>query len=102
MHPCPSMGRIFLLSPATCSGPRAEVLTAGRSTTSLMAARLLSREGVPLGELFTYLSALYFRGKLAYAARFARPPAGLPLAESVQVIAPGEGLLPATTPIDVE
>ena len=28
-------------------------------------------EGAPLGEVFSFLSGLYFRGKLAYATRFA-------------------------------
>ncbi len=46
-----------------------------------------------LGELFSFVSGLYFRGKLAYAGAFARPPAG---AEGVLVITPDEGLLPAT------
>ena len=33
-------------------------------------------EGAPLGEVFSFLSALYFRGKLTYARRFATPPEG--------------------------
>ncbi len=32
--------------------------------------------GAPLGEVFSFLSGLYFRGKLAYARAFAAPPAG--------------------------
>jgi hypothetical protein len=38
-----------------------------------------------LGEVFTFMSSLYFRGKLAYARRFGQ----------ALVIAPGRGLLPA-------
>lgn len=44
------------------------------------------------------MSALYFRGKLAYAAAFARPPKGW---DGVQVIVPGRGLCPASARIDL-
>lgn len=47
--------------------------------------------GAPLGEVFRFASGLYFRGKLAYAEAFARPPRGVP---GALVIAPGAGLLP--------
>jgi hypothetical protein len=67
-------GRVFLLSPANCGGSRARQLLSP-SSSSALAARLRSPDGVPLGELFAFVSALYFRGKLAYASRFARPPA---------------------------
>src|SRR5436190_1112550 len=56
-----------------------------------LAERLRSREGAPLGEVFSFLSGLYFRGKLAYARRFARPPAG---AAGVLVITSNAGLVP--------
>jgi hypothetical protein len=39
-----------------------------------LARQLRAREGAPLGEVFSFVSGLYFRGKLAYARRFARPP----------------------------
>jgi hypothetical protein len=58
-----------------------------------MAEALRSPSGAPLGEAFAFLSALYFRGKLAYARRFA------PVPEAVQVIVPGAGLLAADTRI---
>jgi CreA protein len=48
-------------------------------------------EGAPIGEIFSFLSGLYFRGKLAYAERFARPPRGL--SSGVFVITPNRGLL---------
>jgi hypothetical protein len=54
--------------------------------------------GASIGELFTFMSALYFRGKLAYAAAFAKPPAGW---DGVQVIVPGRGLCPASETIDL-
>jgi len=68
--------RLFLLSPASCSGRRAELLF-GSSRVAL-AERLRSPGGAPIGEVFTFISQLYFRGKLAYARAFARPPASAP------------------------
>src|SRR5438270_2937328 len=64
--------RIFLLSPASVAGIRAG-LVMNESTDSEMARRL-RRDGVPLGELFSFMSSLYFRGKLAYARTFADSP----------------------------
>jgi len=81
--------RVFLLSPARCRGPRASLLTEPRSRFQL-AARLRTTDGVPLGELMSFLSGLYFRGKLRYARAFARPPVGLD--EGAFVITPHAGL----------
>jgi hypothetical protein len=75
--------RVFLLSPAHCGGERAGLLFSPRASFDL-ARRLRTAEGVALGEVFSFLSGLYFRGKLAYAERF-----GLPL-----VITPDAGLRP--------
>jgi hypothetical protein len=86
--------RIFLLSPAHCGGKRAAVLLNEHATFPL-AQRLRSAD-VTLGEAFSFLSGLYFRGKLTYAGRFARPPAEQ---SGVQVITTDRGLLPAETPI---
>jgi hypothetical protein len=83
--------RIFLLSPAHCGGKRAQILLNERATFPL-AERLRSPSGVTLGEAFSFLSGLYFRGKLAYAERFARPPEGQ---LGVQVITTDRGLLAA-------
>lgn len=47
--------------------------------------------GAPLGEVFSFLSGLYFRGKLAYGVAFSRS------ANDVLVIAPGRGLVAADT-----
>ena len=87
--------RIFLLSPAHCGGRRAAVLTRPEADFEL-ARRLRSPQGAPLGEVFAFLSGLYFRGKVAYAERFARPPAGLP---GVLVITSSRGLLSPHVPI---
>ena len=37
-----------------------------------LARRLRSKEGATIAEVFTFLSGLYFRGKIAYANTFAR------------------------------
>ena len=79
--------RVFLLSPASCRGRRASFLLSPRS--SLPLAEALRRGEAPLGEVFSFVSGLYFRGKLAYARTFARPPSGLP---GVFVVTPIEGL----------
>ncbi len=63
-----------------------------------LACRLHSDDPPTLGEVFAFLSGLYFRGKLAYAKAFA--PAR-PKGESVLVITPNRGLVPAHEPITV-
>lgn len=92
-----STRRLFLLSPANCSGKRAGYLLNGTSISPL-AQRLRSDEGAPIGDVFAFMSALYFRGKLAYAAAFAKPPQGW---DGVQVIVPGRGLCPSSARIDL-
>jgi hypothetical protein len=76
MNARPQPRRIFLLSPANASGIRAGMLLGDNGRSAL--AMQLRNEGVPLGEIFTFISGLYFRGKLAYARRFAHAPEGLP------------------------
>lgn len=83
------MNRIFLLSPANCNGERARWLLK-KNGRSELAQRLRTAEGAALGEVFTFLSALYFRGKLAYARAFARPPAN---GRGVLIITPTRGLV---------
>ena len=81
-------GRVFLLSPAHCGGERAGLLFREGADFDL-ARRVRRPPGVPLGEVFSFLSGLYFRGKLAYAEAFAAPPPGV---AGVYVITPSEGL----------
>jgi hypothetical protein len=97
------MPRVFLLSPANCSGPRAQVLLSERATFDL-AVRMRSRQGIAIGEAFAFISGLYFKGKLAYALEFARPPEpDLPLTSSgALVITPNAGLRPVETAVTVE
>jgi hypothetical protein len=80
--------RIFLLSPAHCGGVRARLVLSQRARFDL-ARRLRARQGASMGEVFSFLSGLYFRGKLAYARSFARAPAGV---AGIMVITPCEGL----------
>lgn len=90
--------QIFLLSPANCAGKRAGFLLRSDGRSAL-AQRLRSGVGAPIGEVFSFMSGLYFRGKLAYATAFANPPEGC---AGVQVIVPGWGLRSATATIDLE
>jgi hypothetical protein len=96
-------GRVFLLSPANCSGPRAKMVLSERAQFDL-ARRLRSGQGVAIGEVFAFVSGLYFKGKLTYALAFARPPEpGAPIAGSgALVITPNAGLRPAETAVTVE
>jgi hypothetical protein len=87
--------RVFLLSPADAGGRRAALLRSPDGASEL-ARRLRSDAGAPLGEVFAFISSLYFRGKLAYASAFSRPPAG---AEGAYVITPADGLRTPDVPI---
>ena len=91
------MERIFLLSPAHAGGERAQLILSGGARFEL--AERLRSDGAPLGDVFAFLSGLYFRGKLAYAGAFAAPPPGLP---GSLVITAGRGLLPPETPVTVD
>lgn len=88
--------RVFLLSPARASGVRAGYLLRPDGASEL--AQRLRTCGASLGECFAFASGLYFRGKLAYAQAFARPPRGT---DGVLVMAPGRGLLAADARITV-
>ena len=56
----------------------------------------IRRDSAPIGEVMSFLSALYFRGKLTYAQRFATPPTGC---TGVLVITPDRGLVSPETVI---
>jgi len=89
--------RLFLLSPASLHGERARLVLNDRARFDL-ARSLRTAAGAPLGEVFSFISRLYFRGKLRYSSAFARPPGALP---GVLVITPGNGLLPPHTRVTV-
>jgi hypothetical protein len=85
---------VFLLSPAHCGGRRATFLLRPDSTLPL-AVRL--RDGrLTLGEAFSFMSGLYFRGKLTYASRFAADAGGC------LVITPTRGLQPPDLLVSVD
>ena len=90
--------RIFLLSPAYAGGERARMILSNRAEFEL-ARKLRDKGGAPIAEVFTFLSGLYFRGKIAYATTFARPARGTP---GVLVITPTRGLVDARTRIRVD
>lgn len=54
-------------------------------------AERVQNRGATLGEVFSFLSGLYFRGKLAYANHFARAPRRM---SGVLVITSDRGLMP--------
>jgi hypothetical protein len=87
-----SARRIFLLSPANASGIRAQLIL--RQEASFPLALQLRDGRLTLGEAFSFISGLYFRGKLAYARAFAQPP---PDAAGTLVITACGGLLPPDT-----
>jgi hypothetical protein len=89
--------RLFLLSPAKMDGIRAELIT-GEKADSELALRL-RHDGVPLGELFSWMSGLYFRGKLAYAKAFA---VAAPAVSGAFVITACGGLVPPDTLVTLE
>ena len=92
------MKRIFLLSPAYAGGERARMIMSERAQFDL-ARRLRSEDRPSLGEVFAFLSGLYFRGKLAYANAFAQTE---PKTSGVLVITPNRGLVPAAVPISLD
>jgi hypothetical protein len=89
--------KIFLLSPAHAGGERARMILNERAQFDLAAG--LRCGTATIGELFSFVSGLYFRGKIAYATAFADPPDRLPAA---LVITPNRGLLPPDTLITLD
>ena len=81
--------RIFLLSPASCGGKRAALLFNERAEFDI-AKRVRADPGAPLGEVFSFLSGLYFRGELIYARAFENPPPRK--ASGIHIITPTDGL----------
>jgi len=93
---------IFLLSPANCGGRRAQIIISDRARFEL--AGRLRHPGAPLGEVFSFLSGLYFRGKLTYATAFATVPegAGEITGRGVFVITPNAGLRSPDTVVSLD
>jgi hypothetical protein len=92
----PSPPRVFLLSPANTSALRGQMLLNADSQFEL--ANRIRREGAPLGEIFSFISSLYFRGKLAYAKAFQNSPPGMP---PMLALTTSRGLLSPETTISL-
>lgn len=60
-------------------------------------ARRLRAGNTAIGEVYSFISGLYFRGKMAYAEAFRAGPPGVP---GALVIVPGVGLIPPETIVD--
>lgn len=84
--------RIFLLSPVNAAGVRAKMMISEKAKFQL--AVQLREQGLPLGEVFSFISGLYFRGKMAYANAFGGASS---LTPSAYVIVAGRGLIPPHT-----
>lgn len=80
------MHRVFLLSPAKVGGVRARLLLNKRAPFAL--ARQFHASGLALADIFSFASALYFRGKITYARHFADSRRG----ELIRVITANAGL----------
>src|SRR5262249_39259936 len=88
-----AMTRVFLLSPAYCGGRRATMLL--RPEADFQLARQLGAGTLTLGAAFSFMSGLYFRGKLSYAQTFGRPTS----IRSTLIITPTRGLQMPDTPV---
>jgi hypothetical protein len=94
----PTRQRIFLLSPAYACGRRAQMILSVHAQFDL-AKKLRRKPGATIAEVFTFLSGLYFRGKIAYANAFASAAGG---GCGVFVITPTRGLIDVRSTITVE
>jgi hypothetical protein len=83
--------RIFLLSPAYAGGKRAQMVLNSRAEFDV--AVRLRTNGASVGELFSFISGLYFRGKVAYARAYAA---------KAYVILAGYGLVDLDYPLTLE
>src|SRR2546421_11628159 len=92
------MKRVFVLSPANSGGERARLLYRPEARFEL-AMKLRTPKGARTGEVFAFLSGLYFRGKLSYARAFAQPPRGV---EEALVITTDRGLVSAGQDVTVD
>jgi len=84
----------FLLSPARTDGRRGRIVLDEQATFPL--AVRLREQGATIADVFSFVSGLYFRGKLAYAREYARTHS---VRHGVLVIVPGMGLAPPETVI---
>jgi len=90
-----SAQRVFVLSPASTGGARAKLLFNDRAQFA-MAQQVRKSDGAALGDVFAFLSGLYFRGKITYARRFARP------ATAIHIITSDRGLVSPDTRVTLD
>src|SRR2546425_12894105 len=96
----PAQAGFFSSRPANVTGIRAGQILSDCAQSELPELqRRLRREGVTLGELFCFISGLYFRGKLAYARTFARVPRNFP---GTYIITACGGLIPPETRVTLK
>lgn len=91
--------RVFLLSPASLAGVRGRRILEGEAGAGFM-ERLGHGGGAPLGEIYAFISSLYYRGKRTYAHRFGRPSGES--RSAVFTITSSRGLLPDETPVALD
>ncbi|HYP14741.1 MAG TPA: hypothetical protein VEQ63_12510, partial [Bryobacteraceae bacterium] len=89
--------RVFLLSPANSSGKRASMVTSSRAQFAL--AVRLRKQGAALGDVFSFVSGLYFRGKIAYSQAFEAPP---PDCDGSYIITTDRGLVPPSLTVTTD
>jgi hypothetical protein len=89
--------RVFLLSPAKAGGKRHSLLV--REQASFDLAIRLRQGTATIGDVYSFMSGLYFRGKMAYAEAFGNAPDGLPPAV---IIVPGRGLITPETIVNMD
>jgi hypothetical protein len=92
--------KIFLLSPALMNGVRAKQLMSPQARFTA-AESFRSAEGVAIADAFSFMSCLYFRGKIAYARQFDAPPLGW-TGPGMYIITPGFGLVPPDWNLNAE
>jgi hypothetical protein len=89
--------KVFLLSPAKAGGRRYDMLLRQQARFDLA---VKVREGIAsIGEVYTFISGLYFRSKIVYSEAFRAAPPGVPPA---LVIVPGAGLVCPETNVSIE
>ena len=71
-----------------------------RHGSAMALARQLQADTLTLGAAFSFMSGLYFRGKLSYATTFGRS-SGAP-GEATLIITPTRGLQPPDLPVTTE
>lgn len=89
--------RIFVLSPADLSGVRGRLVLSGTPGPPFMRV-LLEGGSVPLGEVLSFVSSLYYRGKRLCGNTFGRRPDGGP---TTLAITSNRGLVPDAERVDL-